>query len=260
MKIYIMTDMEGVSGICNEAQVTPGTPHYEAARNLICDDVNAAIVGAIEGGATEVLVADGHHSGFNLILGQMDRRAVYERPNGPFDFMPGLDESFDGIFCVGYHAMAGTLNGFLDHTQSSSSWLNYYMNGRRCGELAQVAAWAGSFNVPMLLVTGDQAACDEAKEFFNPVETVAVKQGIGRQHARCLHPRKAQEMIQEGARKAMTLAQNAQPFHVETPLTIRLEYYRSDMADAVANKPGTVRIDARTVERTVDTVRELISF
>src|SRR5687767_14008086 len=134
----------------------------------------------------------------------MDSRAVYERPNGALDFLPGLDESFAGIFCVGYHAMAGTLNGFLDHTQSSASWLNYYLNGRRCGELAQVAVWAGSYGISMLLVTGDQAACDEAHEFFQPVETVAVKQGIGRQHARCIHPEKAHNFIREGAKRAMT--------------------------------------------------------
>jgi D-amino peptidase len=260
MKIYIMTDMEGVSGICNELQVQTGTPRYEAARSLLCADVNAAIAGAFEGGASEVLVADGHGTGFNLRLEEMDERATYERPNGALDFMPGLDESFAGVFCVGYHAMAGTLNGFLDHTQSSASWLNYYMNGRRSGELAQVAAWAGSYGVPMLLVTGDQAACDEAREFFGEIETVAVKQGIGRQYARCIHPQKAREMIRAGATKAMGMAKEAQPFCVETPLTIRLEYYRSDMADAVANCPGTRRIDARTVERRVESIREMIFF
>jgi D-amino peptidase len=260
MKIYIMTDMEGVSGICNELQVQTGTSHYEAARHLLCADINAAIAGAFEGGATEVLVADGHSTGFNLLLEEMDERAIYERPGGALDFMPGLDESFDGLFCVGYHAMAGTLNGFLDHTQSSASWLNYYMNGRRSGELAQVAAWAGNSGVPILLVTGDQAACDEAREFFGEIETVAVKQGIGRQYARCIQPQKAREMIRAGAKKAMGLVNETPPFRVETPLTIRLEYYRSDMADAVAKRPGTRRIDARTVERTVGDVRELLTF
>lgn len=260
MKIYIMTDMEGVSGICNELQVTTGTPQYEAARSLLCGDVNAAIAGAFDGGATEVLVSDGHSSGFNLILEQMDSRALYERPNGGRDFMPGLDASFAGVFSVGYHAMAGTLNGFLDHTQSPESWLNYYLNGRRSGELAQVAAWSGMFDVPTLLVTGDQAACDEAREFFGNIETVAVKQGIGRQFARCIQPEKARQMIRESAEKAMGRIGEAEPFKVATPVTIRLEFYRSDMADGVANRPGTTRIDARTVERTVDSVREILIF
>jgi len=260
MKLYIITDMEGVSGICSEEQVKRESPHYGPARRLLGADVNAAIAGAIEGGAAEVVVNDGHGGGFNLVLEEMDPRALYERPNGGLDLMPSLDESFGGVFCVGYHAMAGTLNGFLDHTQSSASWYNYFLNGRRTGELGQVGAWAGSYGVPILLVTGDQAACDEAREFFGPVETVAVKQGIGRQHARCAHPEVARGQIREAAARAVSLAGKIAPYRVDLPLTVRLEYYRSDMADAVARRPGTRRVDARTVERVVEDVRLLLSF
>jgi D-amino peptidase len=260
MKIYIITDMEGISGICSEEQVKKDSPQYGPARRLLCADVNAAVAGAFEGGAAEVVVNDGHGGGFNLILEEMDPRAVYERPNGGLDLMPALDDSFAGVFCVGYHAMAGTLNGFLDHTQSSASWYNYYLNGRRTGELGQVGAWAGSYGVPVLLVTGDQAACDEAREFFGPIPAVSVKQGIGRQHARCLHPEIARSRIRQEAARAVSLVGKVPPYRVETPLTVRLEYYRSDMADAVARRPGSRRIDARTVERVVDDVRLLLSF
>lgn len=260
MKIYIITDMEGISGICNEAQVKRDAPEYASGQRLLAEDVNAAIAGAFDGGATEVLVSDGHGSGFNLPLEQMDARAAYERPNGGLDFMPGLDASFDGLFCVGYHAMAGTLNGFLDHTQSSASWFNYSVNGRLTGELGQCGLWAGSYGVPVLLVTGDRAACDEAHEFFGDIQTVAVKQGIGRQHARCTHPEAARKSIRAAASRALSLIGNAKPYTVGTPLTLRLEYYRSDMADAVALRPGTRRIDARTVERVVDDPRLILSF
>jgi D-amino peptidase len=260
MKIYIMTDMEGISGICRADQVASGSSCYEAARHLLCADVNAAIAGAFEGGATEVLVSDGHGSGFNFLLEEMDERAVYERPNGALNYLPGLDESFAGVFCVGYHAMAGTQNGFLDHTQSTTEWLNYFINNRRTGELGQVGTWAGSYGVPVLLVTGDQAACDEAREFFGEIKTVAVKQGIGRQYARCLHPAKAHVAIRQQAGKAMELVGQITPFRVELPLTIRLELQRSDLADNLAQRPGTRRMDARTVERTVDHERLLMSF
>ncbi len=260
MKIYIMTDMEGISGINRVEQVLPDSPHYGPARRLLCADVNAAIAGAFEGGATEVLVSDGHGSGFNFILEEMDERASYERPNGALDYMPGLDETFDAVFCVGYHAMAGTQNGFLDHTQSSASWFNYYLNGRRTGELGQVGALAASYNIPVLLVTGDQAACDEAHEFFGAIETVAVKQGIGRQYARCIQPFKARQAIQEASARALALVERIAPYRVEFPLTIRLEYYRSDMADTVANRHGVRRLDARTVERTVKSVEQLLDF
>jgi D-amino peptidase len=260
MKIYIMTDMEGVSGICNEHQVQRESAAYAEGRQLLIGDVNASVEGAFAGGATEVVVNDGHGGGFNLILEQMDPRARYERPNGGLDFMPGLNASFAGLFCVGYHAMAGTLDGFLDHTQSSASWFNYSINGRRTGELGQCGLWAGSFGVPVLLVTGDRAACVEARDFFGEIETAAVKEGIGRQHARCLHPQRAREEIAAAARRALELVGKARPYRVEPPLTIRLEYYRSDMADAVARRPGTRRIDARTVERVVDDPRLILSF
>lgn len=260
MKIYIMTDMEGVSGICQEQQVQRDQPAYAEGRQLLIGDVNAAVDGAFAGGATEVVVNDGHGGGFNFLMEQMDPRARYERPNSGLDFMPGLDDSFAGLFCVGYHAMAGTLNGFLDHTQSSASWFNYTVNGRRTGELGQCGLWAGSYGVPVLLVTGDQAACAEGRDFFGEIEAVAVKEGIGRQHARCLHPLVGREAIRAAARRAMEQVGTVTPYRVDPPLTIRLEYYRSDMADAVARRPGTRRIDARTVERVVDDPRLILSF
>ena len=260
MKIYMITDMEGVSGISSDQQVQRDKPAYAEGQRLLAGDVNAAIDGAFAGGATEVVVNDGHGGGFNLLLEQMDPRARYERPNGGLDMMPGLDESYAGLFCVGYHAMAGTLNGFLDHTQSSASWFNYWVNGRRTGELGQCGIWAGSYGIPVLLVTGDQAACDEARDFFGEIETVAVKEGVGRQHARCLHPEQARELIRAAARRAMALVGNVPPYRVEPPLTVRLEYYRSDMADGVARRPGTRRLDARTVERVVDDPRLILSF
>ena len=260
MKIYIITDMEGISGICNEEQVKRESPHYGPARRLLNADINAAIAGAFDGGATEVVVNDGHGGGFNLILEEMDSRATYERPNGGLDMLPALDETFAGVFCVGYHAMAGTQNGFLDHTQSSASWYNYYVNGRKTGELGQIGIWAGSYGLPVVLVTGDQAACDEGREFFGEIECVAVKQGIGRQHARCVHPEVARAQIRRGAARALGLVKSIRPYLVEAPLTVRLEYYRSDMADNVALRPGTRRVDARTVERIVEHPRLLLSF
>ena len=260
MKVYIITDMEGISGIRKQEQVQRDQPEYQPARRLLGGDINAAIAGAFEGGATEVVVNDGHGGGFNLIIEEMDPRAVYETPNTGLDMLPALDESFDAMFCVGYHAMAGTLNGFLDHTQSSASWFDFRINGRRVGELGQNGFWAGHYQVPIVLVTGDQAACDEAREFFGDIETVAVKQGIGRQRARCLHPERAQALIREAATRAMALRERIPPLKADLPATIQLEYYRSDMADSVAMRPGTRRVDARTVERVVDDIRLMMSF
>ena len=260
MKIYIMTDMEGISGIRCQEQVMSDSPLYAHGRRLLSADTNAAICGAFDGGATEVVVNDGHGGGPHFLLEEMDPRALYERPAGGLNYMPSLDESFAGLFIVGAHAMAGTLNAFLDHTQSSASWYNYYQNGRKTGEMGQCGAWAGHFGVPTLLVAGDKAACEEALAFFGEIETVAVKQATGRQQARCVHPARSQQQIREAARRAMSLVGKVQPYRVEVPLTIRLELYRSDMADGPAQRPGTRRLDARTIERTVPNALEMLSF
>lgn len=259
-KIYIMTDMEGVSGISVQAQTDPASPHYEAGRYLLCADVNAAIAGAFEGGADEVVVSDGHHSGFNFILSEMDPRATYLRPNGRLDYLHGIDGSFAGVLCVGYHAMAGVPNAFLDHTQNDESWYNYYINGRLTGELGQVGAWVGAYGVPVLLVTGDEAACAEGRDFFGAIETVAVKRGIGRMFAHCIQPETARQSIREGAKRAMALIGKIEPYRVELPIKLRLEFFRTDHADQRAMQLGIDRVGPRAVERVVHDVTHLLSI
>jgi len=255
-----MTDMEGISGIREQTMVQPAQPKYQGGRKLLMGDVNAAIAGAFDGGAEYVLVNDGHGGGPHFILEEMDPRAEYERPNSGANYLPGLDESFAGVFIVGIHAMAGTLNGFLDHTQSSASWYNYYINGRKCGETGQVAAGAGHYDVPVVLVTGDQAAAEEAREFCGEVETVAVKQGIGRQWARCLHPQVARKQIREAAQRAMDLVDKIKPYKIDLPATIKLELYRSDMADGYAHHEGVERIDARAIQKVVPTALDILNL
>ena len=160
-----------------------------------------------------------------------------------------LDESYAGTFFVGAHAMAGTINGFLDHTQSSLSWYNYYINGRKCGELAQWATVAAYFGVPMLMVSGDEAACAEARAFFNPVETASVKQGIGRNRAQCLELSEAEDRIREAARRAMSLVGSAPLFKPILPMELKLELYRSDYCERFLGLPGIERLDARTIRK-----------
>ncbi|HCU34058.1 MAG TPA: peptidase M55 [Armatimonadetes bacterium] len=262
MKVYILTDMEGISGISRQEMVRPdeGGDHYQYGRRCLTEDINAAVAGAFTGGATEVLVNDGHGGGRHLILEDADPRALYERPVSGVNMCPSLDESFDAMFLVGMHAMAGTLNGFLDHTQSSMSWFNYYLNGQKCGEIGQCTAWAGHYGVPVVLVTGDQAACDEAGRLYNTPVKVSVKTAHGRQAATCIHPKTAREMIREGARQAMAHIGSTQPWVLPKPISVRLELYRSDMADGMADSDRVTRIDARTVEMTVDSQIEILKW
>ncbi len=260
MRIYIMTDMEGISGIRCEEQCQGGHTLYERSRRLLMADVNAAIDGAFDGGATEVLVSDGHGGGPHFDLDEMDPRSVYERPDGGLHYMPGADESFAGVLLVGAHAMAGTPNGFLDHTQSSRHWFNYYINGTKHGEIGQVAVIAGHYGVPLIMVSGDAAACAEAQALVPGVRTAVVKWAMGRQQARCLQPEKAWELIREAAKEAVAAPTKPAPYRIELPATIRLEVCRTDMGDSLARKPGTRRIDARTVERDIESALDILSF
>jgi len=260
-KIYIATDMEGISGIDTVRMVDRTHPKYALGRRLLCEDVNAAIAGAFDGGATEVVVLDAHAGGGNFIIEDMDPRAVYDRSfGGGRGKMPSLNEDFAGLFHVGRHAKAGTLNAFLDHTQSSRTWFSYAVNGREMGEMGQLAAIAGYFGVPVLLVTSDEAACAEAQEFFPGAETVAVKWAPRRNRAVCIHPEKAHQLIREAAARAVGLAGTVEPFVLDMPAEVTLTVNRTDYADGIAARPGVERVDARTARKTIDSPLDLLSF
>jgi len=250
MKIYIHTDLEGISGIDNiEMMSRDHQRHMEARENLMAD-LNAAVDGAFAGGADHVTVLDSHGGGGSFILDMLDKRAENDtKPNKKWWGI--LDESYDATFFIGAHAMAGTINGFLDHTQSSTSWYNYYVNGRKMGELGQWAMVAGAFGVPMAMASGDEAACVEARQFFHPVETAIVKTGVGRNRAVLVDLEEARARIREAACRAISIVKDARPFVPSKPMEIILEYTRSDYCDSAAAR-GAERIDARTVRKVTD--------
>jgi D-amino peptidase len=246
IKIYIHTDLEGISGIDSMDLIERSGKRYRECCEHLMADLNAAIDGAFAGGATHVTVLDSHGGGNNFIREFLDHRAEYDaRPNQKWWGI--LDDSYQGTFFIGAHAMAGTQNGFLDHTQSSQSWHDYSINGRKMGELAQWAVVAGNWGVPMLMVSGDEAACAEARSFFSPVETAAVKRGIGRNRAELVDLKEARNRIREAARRALGLIGKGHPLIPIKPMEIVLEYNRADYCDGVAGRQGSERLDARTI-------------
>jgi D-amino peptidase len=248
IRIYIHTDLEGVSGIDTAQMIERGGARFRECCELLMADVNAAVDGAFLGGAEHVTVLDSHGGGSNFILELLDSRAQNDtKPNGKWWGI--LDDSYHGTFFIGAHAMAGTMNAFLDHTQSSEAWHDYSVNGRRMGELGQWAMVAGNWGVPMLMVSGDEAACVEARQFFSPVETAVVKRGVGRNRAELIAVEEARQRIREAARRAISLVGKARPFQPLKPMEIRLEYNRADYCDAAAGRPGVERLDARTVRK-----------
>lgn len=249
--------MEGISGIDRIELVNKECPCYKFSIERLMTDVNAAVDGAFAGGATHVTVLDGHAGGGNFDLSLLDNRADLDLIETK-KWWGKLDGTYGGSFLIGAHAMAGTINGFLDHTQSSRSWFNYWVNGRKMGELAQWAMVCGHFGVPLLMVSGDEAACTEAYQFFNPVECAVVKRGLGRNQAVLVNPDEASQRIREAAQKAITLAGKAKPFTPILPMEIKLELYRSDYCDEIAKLPGVERLDARTVRKVAGCYLDLL--
>lgn len=260
MKIYIMTDMEGVSGIRREAEVSKRDPAYARGQALFVGDVNAAVAGAFDGGATEVLVWDSHSGGGNLPLAQMDPRADYCDNGGIREFIWGLDRTYAGYFAIGYHARAGTGNAFLEHTQCGESVFNYTVNGVPYGELGQQALLAGAHGVPQLLVSGDQAACAEALELTPGIETVAVKAAYGHERTRCLHPEKAQGLIRQAAARAVRLAGKLKPLQLAGPYDVRLTFTRPRFAEQVwRQRPWLERVDGCTVRFVTNDISRILA-
>ena len=224
-KIYILTDLEGISGVFKFGQTREkDSPWNIHACEYFMDDLSAVIRGLRDGGATEILVVDGH--GNQCVIPHMMETGVkyvtgVPRPGA----MWGLDSSFAGMVQLGAHAMMGTPDGVLNHTQSSRSENRYWYNGVECGELVQCALIAGYYNVATILVTGDEATCREAKYFFGEsCVTVAVKEGIAREAA-ILYPfEETRKALYEGAKNSMEALSRCKPYKMDMPIKGKLQY------------------------------------
>ncbi len=249
MKILIATDMEGITGVTTWDQVTPGHAEYARFRKLMTQDVNAAVRGACDAGADEIIVADGHWNGSNILIEELDPRARLNSGSpSPFSMMQGIDESVDGVIFIGYHARNGSPSAILDHTWSSRTVANIWLNDILTGEYGLNAALAGHFGVPVIMVSGDQTACAQVTELLGDVETAVVKQAAGRFAAECLAPDVTQEMICLSAERAVQRLVEGEvpdPFVLDTPITVTVEFFSSDMADRATRIPFTKRAGTR---------------
>ena len=189
MKILIAADMEGVSGVVHWDQVDTKHKEYPRFRKIMTGDVNAAIRGAYDAGAQEVVIADGHGGARNILIEELDSRArLNSGTPSPLGMVQGLDSGVTAAMFVGYHARVGSQNAILDHTWSSQCVANVWLNGQAVGEIGWNASVCGGFDVPVIMISGDQTACAEAVELLGPIETAVVKQADGRMAAECLPP------------------------------------------------------------------------
>jgi D-amino peptidase len=276
MKIYIAVDLEGVAGVVSHGQQcqwnagkgwetkAPMSPtgwyahYYEQARRLATEELNAAAQGALDAGATEVWAWSGHGffpGAFDVELVHPECRVVYAEEGGP----AGHDRSFDALFMVGQHAMAGAPYGRLAHSFYAGI-VEFSVNGRPWGETAATAFEFGRFGVPFALLSGDQAACGEAVALVPDVVTVPVTRGLTPTPnlfepaaTVCLSPRKARERIREAAARAVERCPQIAPFVVAPPYTIRTQFESAAFADnAMKMYKGLRRVDETTVEKTAD--------
>ena len=259
MKVFISVDMEGVSGITDPEDVLPDGADYQRGRVFMTGDANAAILGAYDGGADEVLVNDSHWIMRNLLLERLDPRArTIKGFHKSLCMVQGLDASYDGAVFVGYHACAGTEGGVLNHTMLGKEIQNIYLNGEPTGETRLNAAYAGHFGVPVLVVAGDAAVGAEAERFLDGVQTVAVKDGIDKFSANCLHPEVAQARIREATARAVAAHSRVTPYVLSSPYRLGIEWNSTTIAATCAMIPGVGLTGSRSVEFVTDDYPELM--
>ena len=254
MKVFIGTDMEGISGIDTMEQVSDvASPGHRFACERLMADTNAAADGAFAAGADTVYVIDGHNGSNSFIDEMLDPRIIKVNIRVWEKLL--AEEKIDAYLHIGAHAMPGTIGGFLDHVQGYSCF-DYSINGVSYGEIGQDAFFAGVFGIPVVTVSGDQAACDEAvKTLNNGIQCAVVKKGLCRNRAELVPLDEAENRIREAARVGVSRYNQMKPFILSMPLTVRTVYTRTDYCDeALARRPDARRIDARTAERTVDKV------
>lgn len=260
MKVYLMTDLEGVAGVYTwENREDESRENHERRmrqRRWLAAEVSAAADGFFAGGATEVIVNDGHGAGYTIDLDHVDPRVeVINGKERPF-WLPYLDETCDATGIVGGHAKAGTPSGCLCHTMSGAI-RNWTFNGVSMGEMGIQAAIAGHYGVPFLFVTGDAHACREMEELIPGVVSVPVKTGMSRLSARHRAPARACDLIRDGARRAAGVVGEVEPLKLESPILFRDERVEATFDEE--NPPEHSRvIDAHAREIEAEDIIDLM--
>jgi len=246
LKVYISADMEGVGGVDTQVQTSAQGREYEKFRRLMTLEVNAAISGAFDAGATEVLVSDSHGDAQNIDVELLDKRARLVRAwPRPLMMMQGIDSSFDAVVFVGYHAAEGEAAAILSHTFTGNEEVR--LNGQAVPEAGFNAAIAGEFHVPVVFLSGDQSITATARKMFGPIETATVKEAIGYYSAISIHPEEAQRLIREGVKRGVERRKEIAPFKLTHPVKLEITYKTTVFAEVASYLPGVERIRGNTI-------------
>jgi D-amino peptidase len=258
MKILISADMEGATGVTCPDDVRPGTEQWQRCRRMFNSDVNAAVAGFCAGGAGQVLVNEAHATMRNLLLEELDERAVLlTGRHKELSMLEGIDDGdVDGVAFVGYHAGAGN-EGVLAHTFLANSITGVWVNGEQASEGRLNALVAAERGVPVVLVTGDDRACAEASDYSPDAEQVVVKQCVSRYAARCSPPARTAAAIRAAAQRAAGLAGRRSGGGL-SEYQVRIEVDATQLAQAAALVPGVRRTGDRCVSYATPAAREMI--
>ncbi len=258
LKVFISVDMEGISGVVTSEECSSSGRDYGLFRRIMTEDTNAAVEGAFKAGATEVWVRDSHGSARNILPDLLDRRAILVRDwsGGHKSMMEGIDETFDAVIFIGYHARAGTPDAIIEHTMSGVV-TDSTVNGVSLPEAGWNALIAGHYNVPVVFVSGDRAICGQVKDMFGEVETVAVKDAIGAA-AVCLHPLEAQDKISEGVEKALKQLDRYQAYKFSPPYTLVLKLKTEKQVYNGSFYPGAERTGDWELTFRSDDIMEIV--
>lgn len=245
-KIFMITDMEGVGGIFDfDLQCTPyASPRWAESQKLLTGEVNAAVEGLFAGGANEVVVWDGHDSGRSLSVLDIDPRArlLTGRPISP---TLELDPSYSALIFIGQHAMAGAKNGILNHSYSSLGIQNIWVNKMRVGEIGGRVLLAGSFGIPVIMLAGDTAACEELHALVPQAECAGVKSGVSGSAGFMLPHRRACTLIQQTAHRAVGRLGEIKPYRIRGPVEVKVEFTTRHVTSFLPRE-GVEQLDQRT--------------
>lgn len=262
MNVYVSVDMEGIGGIVVRDQCKIGTAEYSEARHLLTQEVNMLVEGLLEGGATNIIVRDAHSRGFNFIINDLhpDARYVIGAPNKPNRF-PKLDEEIDIGILMGYHAMSATAYAIQDHTMNTKTWERVWLNGKEIGEIWIDALLFAMYHVPVVMVTGDDKACREARSFLPNATTYETKEGFGRQAALLKPPAVVRRDLKAMAQRVLNQSTTVHLAKEESkgPHELIIEYVNTESVDGIyADGDRVKRLDGHKVLYRDDNLLELL--
>ncbi|HTE45548.1 MAG TPA: M55 family metallopeptidase [Gemmatimonadaceae bacterium] len=263
LKVYISVDMEGITGVASADQLGPASFEYQRAREWMTNEVNAAIQGAREAGATEFVISDSHGNGQSLLIDklpvELPLMVVRSFPR-PLGMMEGIDSTFGAVIFIGYHAATTSMTGVRAHTMSSALLTKISLNGTPQSEAGINAAIAAHFGVPVVMITGDDAIVDETKQRLGNIEGVAVKHAIGFHSVATMVPEKAAALIRTHAKFAVGRRAEMKPYNMTKPVTVDVSFKNYRPVELLGYLSNVQRVDAHTVRLVARDIIEVSKF